>query len=417
MAERPLLRGKAAAEATAALRRISRVLIALPPRSAGGPSLADGNAGLALAHAALDPLFPRAGHLALAEKALDRSINALSRTEMSPSLFSGFAGIAWAEEHLRGHSGEDANEAIDDALLLYLTRAPWTDSYDLINGLVGIGVYALERLPRAGARRILELVVERLAETARRQRPGLAWWSDPAWVPAQYRPDPPFAWNLGVAHGVPGVIVLLAGACRAGIATRAARRLLDGAVRWLLAQEIPGRVDAGFAFAVGPGLKREPARTAWCYGDPGVAAALLAAGCAVEEPAWKEHALRIALRASARSPEVGRVIDASLCHGAAGLGHLYHRMYLATGDPRLARAARSWLVRTLGFRRKSGGIAGFASWGPDKRGRLVLQPDLSLLTGIAGIALALASALIVGDPTWDRMLLLSLRMPPTPPDG
>jgi lantibiotic modifying enzyme len=411
-----LLRGKAADEATTALRGISRALIALPPRKTGGPSLAIGNAGLALAHAALDPLFPRAGHRALADKALDRSITMLARTDPSPFLFGGFAGIAWAEELLRGSAGEDANEAIDEALLLHLAQKPWTDSYDLIKGLVGIGVYALERLPRAGARRMLELVVERLAETARRRRPGLAWWSNPDWVPVPLRRDPNMAWNLGVAHGVPGVIALLAGICRAGIAASTARRLLDGAVRWLLAQEIPGSDGAGFAFAVGPGLKREPARSAWCYGDPGVAATLLAAACAVDEPAWKEQALRIGLSSSRRTPDAGRVVDAGLCHGAAGLGHLYHRMYLTTGDPRLARAARTWLVRALGMRRKTGGIAGFASWAPDGRGGGVWEPDTSLLTGIAGIALALAAALSVEDPAWDRMLLLSLRVPPSPPE-
>jgi hypothetical protein len=415
MARRPLLRGKAADEATTALRRISRALIALPPRKSGGPTLAVGNAGLALAHTALDPLFPRAGHRALAERALERSIAALARLEMSASLYGGFTGIAWAAELLRGDSGDDANEAIDEALIPYLSQTPWTDSYDLVKGLVGIGVYALERLPRAGARRVLELVVERLAKTARRRRPGVAWWSNPEWVPLPLRPDPNWAWNLGVAHGVPGVIALLAGTCRAGIAAKTARRLLDGAVGWLLAQEIPGRDDAGFAFAVGPGLKREPARSAWCYGDPGVAATLLAAACAVEEPAWKEHALRIGLRASLRSPGAGRVNDASLCHGAAGLGHLYHRMYLTTGDSRFARAARSWLSRTLGFRRKTGGIAGFASWAPDGHGGDLWEPDTSLLTGIAGIALALTSAITVEDPAWDRMLLLSLRVPPRLP--
>jgi hypothetical protein len=406
---RPLLRGRAAEQVHDALRRISRALLEMPSRPVRDPSLADGGAGFALAHTALAPLFPRSGHLDRAEEALDRSIAALSRTPVSPYLYAGFTGVAWAVEHLRGDSGEDANEAIDEALLLYLTRTPWTESFDLIRGLAGYGVYALERLPRPGARRILELVVDRLAETARRRRPGLAWWSDPEWVAPQFRRTPHLAWNLGLAHGVPGVIGVLAGALGAGIQPRTTRRLLDGAVRWLLAQEIPRRTDAGFAIAVGPGLERAPARSAWCYGDPGVAAALLAAATAVGEPAWKKHALRMALRAAERAPSACKVVDAGLCHGAAGLGHVFHRMYLTSGDPRLARAARAWLVRALDYRQARGGIAGFASWGPDERGRMTWLADPGMLTGVAGIGLAFAAALSGADPTWDRALLLSLR--------
>jgi hypothetical protein len=412
-ARTPLLRGRDGDRVGAALRDISRALIALPPRAVRDPALANGNAGLALAHAMLHSLFPRAGHRALAERMLDRAIDGLARTVLPPSLHGGFSGVAWAVEHLRGDPDFDANADIDEALIRYLDRTPWTDSFDLIKGIVGLGVYALERLPHPAARRILELVVARLADTARRRRPGLAWWSDPEWVPVPFRRDPHFAWNLGVAHGVSGVIGLLAGVVQARIATRVARRLLDGAVRWLLAQELP-RDDAGFASAVGPGVARVPTRSAWCYGDPGVAAVLLAAARAVGEPTWEQHALRIGLRAAARPPGECRVVDAGLCHGAAGLGHLYHRMYLTTGEPRLARAARAWLVRALDYRRTAHAIGGFASWTIDPEGRKYWVADPGLLTGAAGIALAFSAALDGRNPTWDRVLLLSLRAPGDP---
>lgn len=403
----PLLRGRDADRVRSALRDVSRALLALPERSVRDPSLANGNAGLSLAHAALHRIFPRAGHHARAEQTLDRAVSALARTVLPPSLHSGFTGVAWVVEHTGGDPDGDANEAIDDALASHLDRTPWTDSYDLLKGMVGFGVYGLERFPRPGGRRIVELVVARLAETARRRRPGLAWWSDPEWVPAQYRRDPHLAWNLGVGHGVPAVVGFLAGAVRAGISPRVSRRLLDGAVAWLLAQELP-RDDAGFAFAVGPRVPREPARSAWCYGDPGVAGVLLAAARTVGERDWETHAVRIALRAAERPEADCRVVDAGLCHGAAGLGHIYHRMYRTTGEPRLARAARRWLLHALDFRRKTDSIGGFASWSLDARGQVAWLADETFLTGIAGIALAFAAALDPADPTWDRVLLLSL---------
>jgi hypothetical protein len=314
-------------------------------------------------------------------------------------------------EHLRGDpsDADDPNEAIDGALESYLSQGPWRREFDLVNGLAGFGVYALERLPRPSGRRLLELVVERLAESAKRRRPGLAWWSDPSWLPPPFRETPNPDFNLGVAHGIPAVVTVLAGSLRAGVAPAQARRLLEGAVTWMLAQEAPEPTEAGFPNAVGRGVTRDLARSAWCYGDPGLAAALLAAATAVGNDAWSRHALRIALRAAKRPAEGCGVRDAGFCHGAAGLGHLFHRMYLTTREPRLARAARSWLARALDLRREEDAIGGFASWSYTLRQRMEWAPRTGLVEGISGIALAFAAALGETEPGWDRVFAISLR--------
>ena len=69
----------------------------------------------------------------------------------------------------------------------------------------------------------------------------------------------------------------------------------------MLAQELPRSAKGSFDQGVPRRGPMTPTRTAWCYGDPGVAAALLvAARCAGEAP-WERHAIRIALRAAARA--------------------------------------------------------------------------------------------------------------------
>src|SRR5262249_56737890 len=68
------------------------------------------------------------------------------------------------------------------------------------------------------------------------------------------------------------------------------------------------------------GIISRPARLAWCYGDPGVAAALLGAARSVAEPAWGREARAIARRAARRPFEQGAVRDAALGPGAAGPG-------------------------------------------------------------------------------------------------
>src|SRR5262245_54905738 len=76
-------------------------------------------------------------------------------------------------------------------------------------------------------------------------------------------------------------------------------------------------------------------------------------------PAWERASLRIALRAAERPDATAGVIDAGLCHGAAGLAHIFHRLHRATGDVRLAGAARRWFARTLEMRHSRRGFGGF----------------------------------------------------------
>jgi lantibiotic modifying enzyme len=383
------------------------------PGSASEPSLAMGRTG----HALLYAYLARAG---LAERAretsealLDEAVEAVSEVRLPPSFYGGCLGVAWAVAHVdevEERADIDPDEDIDAALHAYLARSPWVGEYDLVSGLVGLGVYALERLPRTRARGLLALIVERLEETSERTEAGVRWLTPPEQLPDHQRENAPHGYyNLGLAHGVPGVITLLGGVCAAGIAPAKARRLLDGAVSCLLSQKQPRKGGSAFPSWTAPGMPARPARSAWCYGDPGIAVALLCAGRAVENVSWEREALEIARRAAARPPGEAGVRDAGLCHGAAGLGHVFNRMYQATGDPCLGDAARFWFSRTLELRRPGCGIAGYASCESRPGEPPRWRDDPGLLTGAAGIALALLAAVTPIEPAWDRMLQVSLR--------
>jgi hypothetical protein len=315
--------------------------------------------------------------------------------------------------HLEGRvfnwNGGSSTAEVDRVLRAYVRRPGWVGEYDLVSGLVGLGVYALERVPAPAAIGCLEGVVDRLAEIATRRAGGITWLTPRDLLPDWQRKQSPRGYyNLGLAHGVPGVIVVLGAACAAGIRPRKARKLLDGAVAWLLRQKRTG--DSGSRFSSWSGFrsKRESCRAAWCYGDPGVAAALLNAARSVGEPEWERKALKIA-RGVARSVGEAGVVDAGLCHGAAGLGHLFNRMYQATGDEDLGEAARFWFERTLEMRQPGRGIGGFRAMAARENGTRYWEDEEGILTGASGIALALLAATTSVEPEWDRMLLLSTR--------
>jgi class I lanthipeptide synthase len=430
----PLLAGGLAARAREAVVEIASVLSEAPawmpgPLDAEGEtawraSLAAGDAGRALFYAYLAFHLARtgeelAGGIDPAETAvalLDSATDAVAAAPMSESLFSGFPGVAWVTDHLAGRlfetAGEDPNQEVDAALLALLSNPGWPREYDLINGLAGLGVYALEGLPRPTAGACLERIVERLAERADRTGEGIAWFSPPESLPPfQLAEYPRGLYNLGASHGAAGVVAVLSAACRAGIAAVAARRLLARAMEWLLARR--EKPERGFLFPhfFHPDVASRPSRLAWCYGDPGSAAALLVAARAAGEPAWEREAIAVALHAAARPVAGSGVRDACLCHGAAGVAHLFNRLYRATGEETLAAAARAWFEQALEHRLPGSGVGGFRSWASDLSGISGWRDDPGFLEGAAGVGLALLAAISPVDPEWDRLLLAAT--PPT----
>lgn len=408
----PLLEGQEATRALAVAEETARALIELaPPEATHHHFSLAGLAGWTLLLAYLDRAAPGRGHDEEAARLLETAIEGVGRSFAFWSLYGGFPGLAWTIEHLKGwliedEDGEDPGEEVALSLRSYLGSSPWRGDHDLIAGLAGLGVYALERSPRPWGRECLEGVVARLTEKAERRPEGIAWRSVPeAMIPEVAKLFPEGNWDMGVAHGVPGVIALLGQACAAGMD---ARPLLDDAVAWMLAQKLPSGEPSIFPHVVAPNRSPGPSRLAWCYGDLGIAAALLVAARAVGEPEWEREALEIARFCARRPPETARVVDAGLCHGAAGNAHLFNRIFQAIGEPLFADAARYWLAQALEMQRPGEGVAGWVSWDPGDvtSGGWIENP--SFLGGGAGVALALLAAVSPVEPNWDRLLLVSV---------
>lgn len=410
----PILTGRLGSEALETARRIE-VALGSPSGwpvdpAAAPPGVADGTAGLVVFSSYLGRTSTGSGDAGI--RLLRESLRAVSVAPASPPLFSGLAGVAWAFTHVAPPADEeDADDLAakaDREVEALLRRAPWDGDYDLVGGLVGYGVYALERWPRPAAVASLGLVVDRLAETAEWQDGGATWWTSPKLLPEERRVDfPAGLYNLGVAHGVPGVIAFLGRACATGLVNDRARDLLDGAVKWVLSQRRSGP-GSSFEKWIVPSPPTGDCRQAWCYGDPGVAAALLLAARSVGQPEWESEAVEIALHAASRPPESSGVVDAALCHGAAGLGHVYNRLFQASGEEPLRRAAVYWLERALALRAGDAVAPDSADGNADDAGTGA-EADPYLLTGDAGIALALLAAATPVEPEWDRLLLLSGR--------
>ena len=199
--------------------------------------------------------------------------------------------------------------------------------------------------------------------------------------------------NLGVAHGVPGVIGILGMLSRAGVDRAKTEPILRSAIGWLLAQAIKDDAEGHcFPYSAGADILPEPARLAWCYGVPGIAGVLSTAADGLGDEALASKARELA-RAGARCGiAASGVRDACLCHGAAGVGHIYNRLFNSAQDDTLRKTAIFWFEQTLEMRRPGEGGSGFQGVGLDEDGEERFFPCIDFLNGSAGIGLALLAA-------------------------
>jgi hypothetical protein len=394
---RPLLSGEEREEALACVLQVVEALKSEPEVPLPGPA-----AAMMLLFGYLDSSFPDRGLAGEAGRIWDAAAGGASVTSSS-NLHGGVTELAWAAEHLWGDSDGDLCASLDELLEALLARPEEDQPYDLISGLVGFGVYALERRPSTGGRRCLELVEGRLERAAVQTADGVTWFtqrSKRGWISPR---SPDAVCDLGVAHGVAGIVGFLARACegRGG----QGQAVLRSATAWILNREIPHTARSIFPGLVAArGGKRYLARTAWCYGDAGMVIPLLLAARVLRAPEWEGRVLDIARRAARRPLEETDVVDATLCHGSAGLAHIYNRLLHHTGDPLFGEAARLWFRRALDAYR-SGGVAALTV--PRKDPGASRWVGRTLLTGAAGVALALLAASTAVEPGWDRLLLLS----------
>ena len=295
--------------------------------------------------------------------------------------------------------------ATADALLDEVLRAsPCLLPCDVRDGLAGIGLYALERWPAPSARPLLELVVDRLEDTSETLEDGRVTWRAPQVYWRLHGRDATFPrglFTVGVAHGVPPALAVLAAAHRLGLARERTGRMLEGGLRWL-ASRMPGDEASRLPHYLHGEEPFHDERLSWCVGPPGITAVAWWAARVWGHADWEARTLAWAEHAARASLERACPLSANLCCGTAGTAHLFLRLFQETRRPVFEEAAVHWLRHTLSLRRPGLGPGGY-SFEQD-----VQKPVADLQFGAAGIALALHAATSGHVPEWDRPFLFSL---------
>lgn len=350
------------------------------------------------------------------EVGIDRVLAGLESTSLDASFAGGISGIGWVLQFIINHDKEcclgryDAGDLveIDEALCAYVAPTPWKFDFDLVSGLVGIGIYALRRREFVSGQHLIAQVVHQLAASAVGDQQECAWRTPQPTLDRKLRLsglqlDHLASIDLGLAHGVPGVIALLSKCVTSGVQTDVARPLLSRAVTWVLRRRLSSNALSSFSVSAD---RYDSSRVAWCYGDPGVALSLFLAARSLGDISLQNIASEIAVKSAGRRHSGHGIVDACYCHGSAGLAQLYRRMYQMSGDKCLSFASDHWLNETLKFGTGESADGGYA-YPRSKGGRFHHMPSQALLEGIIGTGLVLSSPKNDDFGDWDEALLTS----------
>lgn len=323
------------------------------------------------------------------------------------TLCNGLGGVAWTVEHLSQNDFLDADtEEILGELDPFLKKAMLVDmqngNFDFLHGAVGNGVYFLSRPDKEENQEALIQLIDELENQAHKDESGAA-----KWISTLDHEKGTQGYNLSLSHGIASIIGFLGKVVEAGIYLEKSRPLLERSVQYLLQNIIdPAQHKSYFPSWIQEGESPSGSRLAWCYGDLGVCTALLQSARSCGNKEWEAIALKALKETLKRvDPKEEGVLDAGLCHGAAGNAHIYNRLYHYTQDEAFKKAALHWLEDVYNKATFEDGYAGFKTWHTEKYGGW--QPSDGVLEGVAGIGLALLALATDLTPGWDRSLLLS----------
>ena len=349
----------------------------------------------------------------IADEFLDKTLNICVSTAQTDTYGGGLAGVGFGIEHLNQHNFietdtnlllTDFDEYLSQSLNIYLSKK----DYDFLRGSTGFGIYFLKRaVVNRENKKWIECIINELKANLHKGNGKEAKWF--THILNDNGEDYRQVYNICLSHGMSAILFLLAKSYSMKICKEETSIIIQGVVEYILNQEI----DKSKYGSYYPALSKESeevkygSRLAWCYGDLGVASILYQAGTVMQNDSWKDKAIEVLLFAAEkrRHLEANGIKDACLCHGTAGVAHIFYRTWWNTRLPEFKKAADFWFQETLKMAKFFDGLAGFKTYHPKEYGGWSNQYDM--LEGIAGIGLAMLSYITETEPTWDECLLLS----------
>lgn len=282
------------------------------------------------------------------------------------SLFGGLAGVCFSV--LMASKGRTRYQRFLSSVEDYLIKKTHTEyieplwsrleaglpihplQYDVIQGISGIGLYALLCLEQERfvlfSKEIARILTV-LAQPIQRANCLVPGWHQPQdmqFIEREKQMFPQGSFNLGLAHGVPSILGFLTTAMRCGIVESNQKSAVETIVDWLnkkivdteLGMFVPHKISWDEEVQ-GKTSHVHFSRDAWCYGAGGVARTLYLAGSALNREDLKIKSVQMFKDIFRRKSEHWGVPSSTMCHGMSGLLLIGHLMEQDSKDEDLAK--------------------------------------------------------------------------------
>ena len=298
-------------------------------------ALSHGFPSLCLLFGELSSLFPKESWEEYGHNYLQQIVLSIKTYGIkNPSMFSGISGILLGidgldPDHLKypklkGNLKKVLLGSVEEKLNLLADKEVEMTDYDIIEGLSGTSLYLLTQDDDESLHwltRILNYLVSLTDE--RFGYPNFHISSRNQFTEEEAKLYPDGNFNLGMAHGIAGILLVLSKSMLKGITVPGQAIAIEYIVDFLIKNSIVKNQKIIWPamltlenYLTNTKTDVVENRDAWCYGTPGVAVALLYAGKALEREDiidFSSQSIR-----SIYSKEEG-LFSATICHGYSGL--------------------------------------------------------------------------------------------------
>ena len=264
------------------------------------------------------------------------------------SMFTGATGIAFSLQQAsdNGKKYQKMIETLHDFIFkgiestymkplshnINMKRSSDPTLYDVVSGLSGVGGYFLENLSDPQFEKGSYQIANLLVDFCNTKIP-IGGCNVPGW---HLTPDTIYghalfksgngSFNLGLAHGITGVLSFLSIAYLKGVQVEGQKEAIQKVSSWIREWSInyektiqwPYHISWEEETGLHPPLG-ESSREGWCYGVPGIARVLFLAGKALSDHDLKEFSIKAFLQLFNRSSKEWGLQNSALCHGLSGI--------------------------------------------------------------------------------------------------
>lgn len=376
-----------------------------------GFSFCSGMAGLSILTSCLDVEYKKPQYNQKTQKLVFHLLNYLEKDIKDISLSNGLSGIAFCLHFIKRTNpniilDEVIFDSIDEFIEEKLNETLESEYWDPLHGLVGIGLYFIERNSSKTKKDVLNRILHKLS-SIRKQNNGFNLWYTPS-----YKNISKESINFGMAHGVPGVISFLAKLTQ--IEIKNSTELLMESISVFDFYRNSNLNDISYSsfpsyINTNDNIIQYNSRLAWCYGDLCVANSYIHAYNATKRDDYLKKAREIIINSLKRIDKSG-CIDASFCHGMTGLIHQYYQYYKIFKSEEILNTIYKLLDENLNLYYNNGrGIGGYLynSYDSNSNKRIAIESS-GILEGSVGIAMVYLSLIEDMNNNWDLPFLTNI---------